>query len=608
MNLQEIEFALQSEEEEIRRSALKFLKGISLQDSLGIIITAMSDESWRVRKEAVDAFIGHEPDEDSINKLLELLRNEDNAGLRNSAAEAIIRLGSSAVVPLIRMVRDTDSDVRKFIIDVMGAIGDAAFAQSLLDALSDPDVNVSSAAAEHLGVLGDSSVAPFLINAIVANEAVLFRFSALEALGKLSPSGDVPAEILALADHDILRKAVYDYLGNASDAASLLFLIDGLSCRQKSARAASIKALFKIYDRSSSEDRQKISCQLRSLKGSETVSGLLELFDSRDAVLVDTLIWCSRVIGDISFVPLLIESFVVDRFAEASLMSLKCFGEDGIAEVVARYSDADENARSALCVLVGECGFAAYADMVKGALRDNSPYVRKAAAVTVGKLGLISAAPDLVAMIDDTSQDVCSAAVAALQVFALLDREAVLEISRRLSDSEISNHRRYAALLLASLGESDRLLLLANDESPQVRMAAVSAIGSLRTKAASGIIVMALSDEDPDVRIAAADALGMIKETSAVEHLEKALEDQDVWVQCAAMKALNQVAPDFVMPIIKRIHTHSEGLLMITCLQILESIHTSESRTLIQKALESKDPDVARQASKSLESCLAINN
>jgi hypothetical protein len=62
------------------------------------------------------------------------------------------------------------------------------------------------------------------------------------------------------------------------------------------------------------------------------------------------------------------------------------------------------------------------------------------------------------------------------------------------------------------------------------------------------------------------------------------------------------------MPIIKRIHTHSEGLLMITCLQILESIHTSESRTLIQKALESKDPDVARQASKSLESCLAINN
>lgn len=608
MNLQEIEYALRSEEEEIRRSALKSLKGISLQDSLGIIITAMSDESWRVRKEAVEVFLGHEPDQKSIEKLLELLRNEDNAGLRNSAAEAIIRLGSAAADPLIRMVRDTDSDVRKFIIDVMGAIGDPVFSQQLLNALNDPDVNVASAAAEHLGTLGNSSVAPFLINAIVANEAVLFRFSALEALGKLAPTGSVPAEILSLADQDILRKAVYDYLGNASDATSLLFLIDGLSCRQKSARASSIKALFKIHDRSSSEDRQKISDQLRVMRGSDTISGLLELFDSRDSVLVDALIWCSRVTGDICFVPLLIESFVIDRFAEASLMSLKCFGEDGVAEVVARYSAADENARSALCVLVGECGFAAYADMVKDALRDNSPCVRKAAAVAVGKLGLISSIPDLVAMIDDTSQDVCSAAVATLQIFALLDRVTVLNISRRLSDSEIPNHRRYAALLLTSLGESKRLLLLVNDENPQVRRAAISSIGTLRTKAASRIIIMALTDDDPDVRIAAADALGEMNEISAIEHLEKALEDGDVWVQCAAMKAIYLIAPERILSIIKRIHTNVEGLLMITCLQILESIRTPESRIFIQKALESKDPDVVRQASKSLESCLTNNH
>lgn len=607
MNLQEIEYALRSEEEEIRRSALKYLKGFSLQDSLGIIITAMSDESWRVRKEAVEVFFGHEPDEKTIEKLLELLRNEDNAGLRNSAAEAIIRLGSTAADPLIRMVRDSDSDVRKFIIDVMGAIGDPVFSRSLLDALNDPDVNVASAAAEHLGTLGNSSVAPFLIDAIVANEAVLFRFSALEALGKIAPTGSVPAEILSLADQDILRKAVYDYLGNASDATSLLFLIEGLSCRQKSARASSLKALFKIYDRSSSEDRQEISDKLRILRGSAAIPALLDLFDSRDSVLVDALIWCSQVTGDIRFVPLLIESFVVDRFAEASLMSLKCFGEDGIAEVVARYATADENARSALCVLVGECGYAAYSDMVIEALKDNSPSVRKAAAVTVGKLKLISAIPDLVAMIDDTSQDVCIAAVATLQIFALLDRVSVLNISRRLSDSEISNHRRYAALLLASLGESERLLLLANDESSQVRKAAVSSIVTLRTKAASRMITMALTDEDPDVRIAAADALGEIKETGAIEQLEKAMEDGDVWVQCAALKAISLIAPERILSIIARIHTNLEGLLMITCLQILESIRTPESRFLIQKALESKDPDVVRQASKSLESCL-INN
>lgn len=603
MKLQEIENLLLSEDEEIRRSALKSLKGISLQDSLSVVIAAMGDPSWRVRKEAVEIFLGSTPDEESIEKLLELLRNEDNAGLRNSAAEAVIRLGSAVAVPLIKRVRDADTDVRKFIIDVMGAIGDPVFVQPLLNALNDPDVNVSSAAAEHLGALGDSKVTQALVNAIVANDSVLFRFSALEALGKLAPSGSVPDEILGLAEQDILRKAVYDYLGNTSDVKSLLSLLKGLSCRQNSARAASIKALYRINNRSSREDRKLISDQLRSLRDSDAIPGLLELFDSRDAVLIDALIWCSHVTGDLRFVPLLIEAFVVDRFAEAALLSLKSFGQEGVAEIVARYSSSDENARAALCVLVGECGYAAYGDMVKSALKDNYPTVRKAAAVTVGKLGLISSIPDLVELIDDASQDVCSAAVASLQMFALLDRDTVLSISRRLSDSEVPGHRRYASLLLASLGESERLMLLVNDEDPNVRRSAVSSIGTLRAGTVSQVLRMALADECPDVRIAAADALGQMKEKSAVSDLEKILEDEDVWVQCAAMKSINMIDPESIMAIIKRLGERVEGLLMITCLQLLELTSMPEALGFIKQALENRDPDVVRQARKSLEIC-----
>jgi len=603
MKLQEIEKSLLSEDEEIRRSALKSLKGVSLQDSLAIVIAAMGDPSWRVRKEAVEIFIGSTPDEESIEKLLELLRNEDNAGLRNSAAEAVIRLGAAVAVPLIKKVQDADTDVRKFIIDVMGAIGDPLFVQPLLNALNDSDVNVSSAAAEHLGALGDSKVTEALMNAIVSNDSVLFRFSALEALGKLAPSGSVPDEILDLAEQDILRKAVYDYLGNTSDVKSVLSLVRGLSCRQKSARAASIKALYRISSRASREERKLISDQLRSMRGSDAVSGLLELFDGRDAVLIDALIWCSHVTGDLRFVPLLIESFVVDRFAEAALLSLKSFGQEGVAEIVSRYSASDENARAALCVLVGECGYAAYGDMVKCALKDNYPGVRKAAAVTVGKLGLISSIPDLVELIDDASQEVCSAAVASLQMFALLDRDTVMSISRRLSDSEVPGHRRYASLLLASLGESERLMLLVNDEDPQVRRSAVSSIGTLHAGTVSQVLKMALADECPDVRIAAVDALGQMKEKTAVSDLEKILEDEDVWVQCAAIKSINMIEPESIMAIIRRLGERVEGLLMITCLRLLESLRTPEAIDFIQQALESRDPDVVRQARKSLEIC-----
>lgn len=607
MDLLDIRSALRSDDEEIRRSALKSLKGISLIDSFDVVVTAMGDESWRVRKEAVEIFVFSEPDENFIERLLEFLRSEDNAGLRNSAAEAVIRLGSTASQPLIRLLSDSDADVRKFIIDVMGAIGDPVFAQPLLASLEDHDANVASAAAEHLGSLGESSVTPNLIRAIVANESILFRFSALEALGKLATPSFVPEEILKLAEQEILRKAVYDCLGNISDESSITLLLEGLTCRQKSARAAAVKALFRVYERSDQNVRHDMVGRLCTLKDSPSIAGLFELFETGDYVLIEALIWFSRVNTDIRFVPFLLELFVADRFAETALMSLKNFGQEGMAEVVARYSTAGENARVALCTLIGECGYSIYSDLVQGSLRDNSARVRKTAAVSVGKLGYISSIPDLVTLIDDVNSDVCSAAVISLQKFALIDRATVLGIARRLSDSELPHHRRYASLLLASLGESERLLLLVNDEDPQVRTAAVSSIGILPSDKAGSILIMSLLDVDPDVRIAAAYALGEMKTVTALTALESALEDEDIWVQCAAMKAINRIEPERILLIVKQIYAKAEGLLMITCLQLLEHNPDPDALSIIQHALKSTDRDIVLQASKSLERNKLIN-
>jgi HEAT repeat protein len=119
---------------------------------------------------------------------------------------------------------------------------------------------------------------------------------------------------------------------------------------------------------------------------------------------------------------------------------------------------------------------------------------------------------------------------------------------------------------------------------------------------------MALADDNPDVRISAADALGRMKEPAALEHLEKALNDEDIWVQCAAMKAIDLIAPERILTIAKRIHTQAGGLLMITCLQLLEHNPDPEARSIVRNALESTDSDIVMQASKSLERSLATNN
>lgn len=304
-DLQKIRSALASTDEEIRRLALHELRDSVDPEKQAILFAAMGDDSWRVRKEAVESYVYSNPDQDSVVLLLELLRDEDNAGLRNSAAEAAIRLSSVSAPVLMNMIEDGDTDVRKFIVDVMGAIGDPVFVPSLLRSLHDPEVNVAAAAAEQLGALGDTGVAEHLMKALFIRDEVLFRFSVLGALGLLAKQLPIPGELIQLADQEILSKAVFDCLGAISDDSSLESLLKGFSCKKKNCRAAALKALYNIYRRSSPAAREKIQGALQLLTGRDVIIGLLELFDSHDGVLAEALLWASEMIKDARFIPLI---------------------------------------------------------------------------------------------------------------------------------------------------------------------------------------------------------------------------------------------------------------------------------------------------------------
>lgn len=609
MYRQEIHSALQSADEEVRRSALHSLKKKPCPDAQTLIVTAMGDESWRVRKEAVECYLSLQPDSGRIEQLLALLRNEDNAGLRNSAAETVIRLGAVAAVPLLNMVQDRDAAVRKFVIDVMGAIGDPLFVPALVRALDDPDVNVASAAAEQLGVLGgDADVAERLMRSLLARDEVLFRFSALRALTALAQPAPVPAALVRLTDQDVLRSAVFDCLGAIADAGSVTVLLDGFSSPRKKDRTAAVKSTYKIYQRSSAAAKTEIRGALQALAGKDSIAGLVGLSDVRDAVLTDALLWVGAETRDPRFIPLLIEGYDDERPVTPAFSALKGFDRAALHESIARYPDLDEFGRSGLCALIAECGYTEFSSVIREGVYDPSAQVRKAAALAAGKLNLIQLLSDLITLIDDGDAQVVSAAIASLQSLAGTSGTPVFEHVERLCSSPAPHHRKAAAHLLASLRNRERLLLLMKDEDAQVRAAAVSAIGINRIEATGAMLVLALTDEDPDVRIAAAGALGQLQDTSVLDALEYAMNDEDVWVKSAVLQAVASIEPARARALINDIHAGAEGLLMITCLKILEQSGGPEAEQIIRNALHHTDRDIARQAAMSLERVIASDS
>lgn len=591
-SLPNIEKALHSQDEETRRGAIMALREQSLYDVRDLLFFAMGDESWRVRKEAVDVFVAMNPDEKSTELLLELLRNQENAGLRNSAAEAVGRIGSKASVPLMRLMEDQDEDVRKFVIDVMGIIGSPEFVPALLSALGDPDVNVASAAAEHLGNIGENVAVPSLIKSIIDNDSILFRFSALTALGKLTSQVSVPSEIVMLADQDILRKSVYECLGSIGDESVMPILMQGFLSRQKSSRNAAITGWYRIFSRSSATDRQAFQEALQRLSGSETIPALIDSFELQNAALAEAITVLLGIIGDIRGAKTLLSAFASERLSGSALASLKRLGSRGMDALLALYPQCDEIGRCAICTVVGDLAYRPGGMLIREALRDPSQQVRTAAVTAVGKLGLIDSITDMVGLLDDTDVDVRAAVRACLQVLARIDRLSIQDVARQLEGSELPEQRHEAVILYAALGDGDRLTLLVKDENAIVRQAAVTSIGKLHLSSVNSILLIALVDEDPDVRIAAAETLGEVGGTEVVSFLAHALNDEDCWVQCAALRSIARIDKPSALHAIQSIMSTAEGLLMITCLELLEAIGSHHAMELVERALDHDDRDV----------------
>lgn len=597
-NRDNVRSALKSPDEELRRAAIDSLRGEPLDDVCEFIFTAMGDHSWRVRKEAVNVFVAADPSGDFIAALLELLRDEDNAGLRNSAAEAVIMLGTQAARQLKVLAGDADPGVRKFVVDVMGGIGSTEFVPALLGALYDADANVSAAAAEHLGAIGDAGAVEELLTAIARNDSVLFRFSALSALEKLGIPAPVPEEIKRLVGQEIFSKVIYDCLGSIGNHTAAPILLEGFLSSQKSSRCAAVKAFNRVLQRSGFPARLELEGSLRRLSGGEVVPAFIELLDVEgpDSALAEALTNLLGVIGDARAAVPLLAAYLTERLSSQALTALNALGPAGMDAVRGFYPHADEKLSGAICTLFGEVGYQAGDGLIREALHNPSPSVRVAAVHAAGLRGLSDCIPEIIGLLDDADDGVSGAIITSLQVLSGKDPNPVSAVARQLAESDRPQRRRDAALLFAALNDGDYLARLVKDEDPSVRQASVAAIGKLQISSLQGFLQIALVDESPEVRMVAAEALGDSGSATAVGPLTLALRDDDPRVQCSALKSIARLNPENILDTIRALFPTAGGLLMITCLEVLATLGDDAALNLVETVLDNEDEELVKLA------------
>lgn len=597
--LDRLEQKLSSPDPEDRREAAVDL-GRAGRPAAALLLRALGDSDWRVRKTAVEA-LAAVGDDDVISGLVAALSAHDNAGRRNSAIETLIQIGGSAVPALLAVLDTPDPDVRKFAVDILGDIRDTRAVPVLMQALDDPDENLRVSAAEALGKIGDRRAVDKLISCLAPGDRGWLDYAAAEALGAI---GDARAlgPLLTALGRSSLREPVLEALGRIGSAETAAPLAAGLRDPLRIVREVCTSALVDIFRKSNASERESIIAAVRAASG-EREAELLEdmiLTASGDQQLagIRVLGWTGRERSIEMLLALLREEALEEPVAEA-LMNI---GPAAMGHLLRHAGDENALVRRAVAQFLGRVPGPASEEALLKMLGDENGHVRSAAAESVGRLRCARAVAPVRRLLRDEYRSVQESAIRALADIG--DETLLDDLMKEYSSSGASMRRNIVQLLGCFSGSraADALHFAIKDEEAEVRKAAVNALARMPGAAPLRSLLLAITDDDPEVRMLAAEALGRMDAPEAAEALKPLLEDEDLWVRAAAARGLGNTGGAAAGELLAGHLDRATDIYLLELVSITGRLRVPSAFDRLLRLTGHEDPEVRKTAIHAIES------
>jgi HEAT repeat protein len=544
---------LRSPDEEVRRLAVECVARLSPDEVVPQLVLCLGDESWRVRKAAVERLAAWPDVELVAAALVAALGDGENPGRRNAAVDALVRRGAAALPRLLDATQSQDSDVRKFAVDALAGIGDPRATEALVVRLGDADANVRASAADALGAVGGSVAATALCDVARSPEqAALVRFSALHALAALDAPVQARDLQAALAD-PMLRPVALEVIGRVpDDEEAVQALLKGLEGPARAVREAAIRSVLRLLGRLDGDGLARLLRRIREHVASQPaiVHAAVERLGEADLPTRLALVQFLGVVRAGGAAVAVLLAGRDEALEPIALAALEAIGEPAELAIDEVWSDLDADARRAACGFFGRAGGTRSIERLCEALEGRDPGVRVAAARSLAARGSGQAVPALVRRLElstldaeqELSEDERGSATEALVAIArggAADR--VIAALRSALAGAPEPVRGAVASVLGSIGrpqDADLVGLLLKDASAPVRRAAVEALARLEPGSARESLRLAVGDESAEVRAAAARALGATACAETLADLRRLAADEDVRVRATAVRVL----------------------------------------------------------------------
>lgn len=613
--------ALGTKDAELRRLVVRALERAPIDTARDVLALVLGDDDWRVRKEGIQLAHALAERGDVLEILVGALRApSDQVALRNAAVEALAGLGALAAPAVEEVLArgGLDADGRKLAIDVLAGARQPRSTCVLIDSLGDVDPNVRYAAAEALGLIGGADAVEAL-QSMLGREDRFLRLVALEGLNRLDAV--IPEVILRgfLADK-ILRHAAIAALGRTGDPDAIGALLGALDDSSRHVAETAMRALSGLI-----RDDAESALRARELAGSGSDLARRRVLDAanasdpavRRAALPVLALFADA--GHADETDALLRALQDPDVAEDAEAALSTLGASILPALIDVARRGEVPSRAAALAVLPRIANEEAIDVLRDGLRDPDRTIVAAAAQAFSAAlatGVIPNAADVHALLRVASgRDAARGSIAAkaaavsLQSLRTLARVrpdtvrphlahigvgddeapvvcALLAVAggpehvawlSRATAAPLSRTRRAAVEALGAIGgaaAADPLGYAVTDESHDVALAAIKALGRLRDENGQGIGAAALlrlidAEGEEAILAAAVRALGQTGDERAGAALGPLTSSPRVPVACAALEGLADLGQ--ARPVIVAALGHPSSVVARTALDVLDS-------------------------------------
>ena len=608
--------ALLDPDVEVRRRAVVHAASDRAEPALGVLLMrALGDEDWRVRKEAALAAVRRAEELSLMEPLVEAICQGENVGLRNAALDVLEELGERAAPALIAQLPRAPEHARKFLIEALGEAGGPLVIYELRKAAFSEDVNLAGEAIEALGRIGGLE-AEGVIRARLAASDPFLRLASLEALNRRDAVVEWE-ELAPLLEDRMLRRVAIAALGRTGRGEALDPLLTALEDPALHTVGAAATSLVRLL-RHTGALLERAQPRLDALSARARAGLTALLGGSAEIELRRAAAELLARAKDEGALGRIVAQLTVDAGSPETLDALRAWGHEAVRPLLLLASRLDSPEERAVALeLASDLASVSEAPTrplrvlvraaLRDALRDHEPVVVAAAARSLASYADAADTDALVQCALSAHPDVARAAAHALEVLVASDRDAV---ERAIRDLEIERTQAGAlASVLAMLGGPealDRLRALLSSDDGHVRRAALHALGSIGGARAAEMVALALADEDSDVQAAAAQVLGRLRdengEAVGAGELLLAVHSEHAHVRAAVARALGASGIKLAVEPLRELVRDPDGGVALAAVEALGQLPDPALGSGLRDALLHPDREVVKAALRALAS------